>query len=120
MKNFLLIFPVAALVAYSQVVVKVKAPVGALHGSVFERLYSYLTNVYILSAYLSALLASFAWLFVVTKLPLTVAFPAYIGVTFLMVCIGGWLFLDESFTTARVAAMLLIFIGVVLGAVSNG
>lgn len=119
MKNFLLIFPVAALVAYSQIIVKIKAPVGALQGSIFERLFSYLTNYYILSAYLSALLASFAWLFVVTKMPLTVAFPAYIGITFLLVCFGGWFFLNEEFSAVRILAVLLVFAGVVLGVLTH-
>ncbi len=73
----------------------------------------------ILSAYAAALVASFAWLFVVTKLPLNVAFPVYIGVTFAMVLLGGWFFLSEALTTTKLVAVLLIFSGIVLGVTAD-
>jgi multidrug transporter EmrE-like cation transporter len=46
---------------------------------------------------------------------LTVAFPAYIGTTFVMVLLGGWFFLGETLNTAKIIAVLLIICGIILG-----
>lgn len=117
MKTYLWILPIAALVTYSQLVVKWRASTlgsGESHG--FGRhLLKFLGDPVILSAYAAALFASFAWLYVVSKLPLVVAFPVYIGVTFAMVLLGGWFFLSETLTTTKLLAVLLIFAGIILG-----
>jgi multidrug transporter EmrE-like cation transporter len=63
----------------------------------------------------AALLASFVLLYVITKLPLVVAFPVYIGVTFSLVIIGGWFFLSESISAMRLASEFLILTGVIIG-----
>ncbi len=84
-----------------------------------ENFLQYLVNFFadpvIVSAYAAALFASFAWLYVITKLPLTVAFPVYIGVTFAMVLFGGWHFLSEPMSVTKIVAILLILSGIVLG-----
>ena len=117
MKTYLLILPVAILVTYSQLIVKwrsnsVEYQQDASFGA---HLLRYLTDPVILSAYGAALFASFAWLYVVTRLPLTVAFPVYIGVTFAMVLFGGWFFLAETMNTTKIVAMLMILGGIALG-----
>jgi multidrug transporter EmrE-like cation transporter len=119
MKAYLLILPIALLVAYSQIIVKwrtiaMKASSADSVGMV-KQFSTFIVDPVILSAYASALLASFAWLFVVTKLPLTIAFPVYIGVTFVLVLMGGWAFLSEPLTAIRILAILLILTGIVLG-----
>jgi multidrug transporter EmrE-like cation transporter len=121
MKNYLLVLPIALLVAYSQVVVKWHTGTVVEDATIgFPRhLLRFLTDPVILSAYAAALIASFAWLYVVTKLHLTVAFPIYIGVTFVMVLLGGWLFLSESLTTTKLVAVFLILSGIVLGVASD-
>jgi multidrug transporter EmrE-like cation transporter len=68
----------------------------------------------ILAAYGAALLASFTWLYVVSKLPLTIAFPVYIGSTFLMVVLAGYLFLAETMSIQKAMAMILILGGIAL------
>src|SRR5690606_18030176 len=117
MYSYLLILPIAFLVAYSQLIVKLRSvsKVATSNTDTIHRLLSFVSDPWIVSAYGSALIASFAWLFVVTKLPLTTAFPIYIGVTFLMVLVGGWVFLAEAITITKVAAALLILAGVALG-----
>ena len=117
MKNYLLILPIALLVTYSQLIVKWRSNgMESLVGTTFtERLAILFTDPVILSAYAAALLASLAWLYVVTQLPLTVAFPVYIGVTFVMVLFGGWFFLSETISVTKVAAILLILCGIALG-----
>ncbi len=116
-KNYLLILPIALLVTYSQLIVKWRSnTVEKVVGSTFpQQLFKFLIDPVILSAYAAALVASFAWLYVVTRLPLTVAFPIYIGVTFAMVLFGGWYFLDEAMNTTKVVAILLILCGIAVG-----
>ncbi|TAK64225.1 hypothetical protein [Methylobacter sp.] len=119
MKILLFVFPIALLVAYSQIIMKWRmlsaeaADIGNVH--LFARMLKYLSDPIIVSAYVAALLASFVWLYVITKLPLVVAFPVYIGVTFVLVVIGGWFFLSESITAMRLVSVFLILSGIVIG-----
>jgi multidrug transporter EmrE-like cation transporter len=117
MGTYLLILPIAFIVTYSQLIVKWRSTAMAnVVASTFpQQLVRFLMDPVILSAYAAALIASFAWLYVVTKLPLTVAFPAYIGTTFVMVLLGGWFFLGETLNTAKIIAVLLIICGIILG-----
>lgn len=121
MRNYLMILPIALLVTYSQLIVKWRS--GAVEQLVsanfLQHLIKFLTDPVILSAYAAALIASFAWLYVVTKLPLTVAFPVYIGVTFAMVLLGGWFFLSETLTATKLVSVLLIFSGIVIGVTAD-
>lgn len=117
MKTYLLILPIALLVTYSQLIVKWRSTsVEHTQAAGFgANLLRFLTDPVILSAYGAALFASFAWLYVVTRLPLTVAFPAYIGITFAMVLFGGWFFLAETLNATKIIAMILILAGIALG-----
>lgn len=121
MKTYLLILPVALLVTYSQLIVKWRTLVTTevtLSG-LLPRLVQFLSDPWVLSGYVAALVASFAWLFVVTKLPLNVAFPAYIGVTFAMVLLGSSIFLGEAMTTTKLIAVAMILGGIGLGAATD-
>lgn len=119
MRILLFVLPIALLVAYSQIVIKWRmlgaAAAGIENLPLFARMLKYLSDPIIVSAYAAALLASFVWLFVITKLPLVVAFPVYIGVTFVLVIIGGWFFLSESISPMRLASVCLILSGIVIG-----
>ena len=121
MSGYLMILPIALLVTYSQIIVKWRSSaVGQLPSSdLLQHLIKIISDPLILSAYSAALFASFAWLYVVTKLPLTVAFPVYIGVTFAMVLLGGWFFLSETLTATKLIAVLLIFSGIALGVTTD-
>lgn len=116
-----MILPVAFLVTYSQLIVKWRSSVvdQLPSAGVLQYLIKFISDPVILSAYTAALFASFAWLYVVTKLPLAVAFPVYIGVTFAMVLLGGWFFLSETLTATKLIAVLLIFSGIVLGVTTD-
>ncbi|MFZ1446062.1 MAG: hypothetical protein WAS49_11410 [Candidatus Dechloromonas phosphoritropha] len=121
MTKYWMILPIAVLVTYSQLIVKWRTSEMTLvvQASFQRQLLKFLTDPVIVSAYAAALIASFAWLYVVTKLPLTVAFPVYIGVTFAMVLLGGWFFLSETLTATKLVAVLLIFGGIVLGVTAD-
>ena len=79
------------------------------------RMMAYLSDPLLLSAYATALCASFLWLFVVARLPLVIAFPIYIGVTFVLVLAGGWVFLSETVSPVGLLAAGLILAGITLG-----
>jgi multidrug transporter EmrE-like cation transporter len=118
-RRYLLIIPIALLVAYSQVAVKWRMNSGQLitrrgEGKL-DQLVGFLSDPVILSAYAAALLGSFAWLFVLTKVPLTIAFPVYIGVTFALVMLAGSVLLAEPLTLGRVLAASLILSGIIIG-----
>ncbi|MDD2834166.1 MAG: hypothetical protein PHD12_09165 [Methylotenera sp.] len=117
MKLLVYIIPVAMLIAYSQLVVKWRSSSILLNqqSNLMDKLMVYFSDPLIVSAYLAALLGSFAWLLVVTKLPLSIGFPVYIGVTFLLVIMGSWLFLGEDISAMKLLAVCFIFIGVTLG-----
>jgi multidrug transporter EmrE-like cation transporter len=121
-KNYLLILPIALLVTYSQLIVKWRSnrTESLVSATFLERLAIFLADPIILSAYAAALLASFAWLYVITQLPLTVAFPVYIGTTFAMALFGGWFFLSETISITKIAAILLILCGIALGMSADG
>ncbi len=116
MKSYLLILPVAILVTYSQIIVKWRTSrlENFETNSFLQQLIKLLSDPVILSGYTLALIASFAWLFVITKLPLTTAFPIYIGITFILVLLSGWFFLSENMSIIKVISMFLIFSGIVL------
>lgn len=119
MKLLLTIFPVVLLVAYSQLIVKWrfnKFGITTDHGqSLFGQLVSILSDPFILSGYVAALLGSFIWLIVVSRLPLAIAFPIYIGLTFALVVTGSVLILGEPMTTMKLVGITLILAGIVIG-----
>jgi drug/metabolite transporter (DMT)-like permease len=53
------------------------------------------------------------WLAVLTRVPLSVAYP-FVGLGFVLTLLFGWLVLGESPSAARLAGTLLIIAGVVL------
>lgn len=121
MKYYFLIIPIALLVTYSQLIVKWRTGAqGDLNNiTLVSQLIKFCSDPIILSSYLAALFASFAWLFVITKLELTIAFPVYIGVTFLMVMLGSWYFLAEDLPPTKIIAAALILSGIALGITNN-
>ncbi len=122
MKYLIYIMPVALLVAYSQLIVKWRSQFGgviALDKDFLHKLLGYVSDWYIISAYITALLGSFFWLFVVTRIPLSIGFPVYIGVTFLMVMMGSWLFLGETVSTMKWIAAGFILTGIVIGGMES-
>lgn len=120
MRILIYIIPVALLVAYSQIIVKWRVGTNLnipneVGQGLIQKILGYLSDPYILSGYVAALLGSFVWLFVIARLPLAVAFPVYIGLTFVLVIAGSVALLDEPITMGKMIAVLLILMGVVIG-----
>lgn len=119
MKLVLTMLPTIALVVYGQLIIKWR--VGHLaralpeSGEVGGRLWNYLTDPFMVSAYLAALGGSIAWVFVVERYDLSIAFPIYVGLTIALVAISGSLLFGETLTWQRVFSIALILAGVVIG-----
>jgi multidrug transporter EmrE-like cation transporter len=115
--------PTIILVVFSQLVSKWR--VGILAKSMDQtpdrwmKLYVYLSDPYIVSAYSAALLGSFTWIFVIARYPISLAFPVYIGLTVLCVMVGGIVFFHESFAFNKLLAAIFILAGVVLASYSQ-
>ena len=106
--------------AYSQIIVKWRTSVNLnipneVDQGFFQKLIGYLADPYIISGYITALLASFIWLFVVARLPLAVAFPVYIGMTFVFVVAGSVILLNEPLNVSKLLAISFILIGLFIG-----
>lgn len=113
-------FPIAVLVAFSQIIVKWRmndslAQLLPADASMIERLRLYLTDPYIFSAYAAGLAGSFLWLYVIARLPLAIAFPVYQGLTFVLVIVGSFMLLGEPLSWTRLLAVALIMAGIALG-----
>jgi multidrug transporter EmrE-like cation transporter len=121
MRLLVLIIPIALLVAYSQLIVKWRTSLVNItapgNENIFEKLIAYLSDPFIATGYIAALVGSFMWLFVISKISLSIGFPIYIGVTFLLVILGSWLILHETITVTKLIAVLMIFAGITLGVI---
>lgn len=62
--------------------------------------------------------ATVSWLFVLTKVPLNVAFPFY-GIVFLLVPLLSWGILKESLSTPTIIGSVIIAVGVVVVALGS-
>lgn len=120
MKLLLAIVPTVLLMVYGQLVIKWRvqslfdAGNPASDGS--SRLFVYLSDPLIISAYLTSLAASVTWMFVVERYAISIAFPLYIGLTVVAVAVGGVALFGEPVTGARLLSIALIVAGVAIGA----
>lgn len=119
MKLLLAMSPTIFLVVYGQLITKWRVgaiaeglPDGAGH---WHRLFSYLMDPFILSAYVAALGGSIAWMFVVERFDLSLAFPIYVGLTIASVALVGVILFGEALSWRRVFSISLILAGVVIG-----
>jgi multidrug transporter EmrE-like cation transporter len=117
-KLLLAMAPTVLLVVYSQLITKWRVqsvPPDAVPASgALDRLAGYLSDPLILSSYLTALAGSVAWMFVVERYAISLAFPVYIGLTVMFVVIGGAVLFGEELPLSRIIAVLLIVAGVAL------
>lgn len=119
MKLLLAMSPTILLVVYSQLITKWR--VQLLGGAAptddgrMGRAFAYLSDPYVLSAYAAALAGSIAWMFVVERYAISVAFPIYIGLTVMFVVVGGMLIFGEEISPMRILAIVFILVGVAIG-----
>ena len=85
----------------------------AMRGGVFDVLIATVTNIYICVGLTIYLLSVAMWLWILTKVDLSVAYP-FVGVSFLVTMAFGIWLLDEDVTTGRVVGTVLIVVGCTL------
>ena len=118
MRLLISIFPVVFLIVISQIVTKwrltqLAEQIQGLSG--WPKFYVYLTDFYIVSAYILSFLASVFWLLVAEKYDISIAFPVYIGLTVMLVFLGGVIFLNEPVSINKSISIALIILGVCIG-----
>jgi multidrug transporter EmrE-like cation transporter len=119
MRLILAILPTMLLVVLGQLLIKWR--IGVLSGGatppggLMERLGLYLTDPYVLAAYVAALASSVTWMLVVESHPISLAFPLHIGLTVLSVVVAGVYLFGEPVTPWRILAVCLIVAGVAIG-----
>jgi multidrug transporter EmrE-like cation transporter len=62
--------------------------------------------------------ATFLWLWLLQKIPLTTAYP-FAALAFVLVPFGGWLFFNESINIKYLGGVSLILAGVILTSLSK-
>ena len=83
-------------------------------GQRVEYLVRLLIDPWVISVFVAALLASLTWALALTRFELSFAYP-FMALSFVLVLVFGAAFLDESMTWAKVAGVLLIVLGLVIG-----
>jgi multidrug transporter EmrE-like cation transporter len=105
------------LTVYGQLVFKWRVDdAGELPSGGGERV-DYLVRLFldpwVISVFLSALIASVTWALALTRFELSFAYP-FMALSFVLVLVFGAAFLSESVTFAKVAGVLLIVLGLVV------
>lgn len=117
--SYLYVLLTIVLTVYGQVVIKWQAilagelPAGGAAKGVFLLRLAFL-NPWVLSGLLSAFLASLCWMAAMTRLPLSHAYP-FVSFSFVLVVLSGALFFHEPLTWPKVAGMICIVAGIVIG-----
>jgi multidrug transporter EmrE-like cation transporter len=105
------------LTVYGQLVFKWRVDdAGELPSGGGERV-DYLVRLFldpwVISVFLSALIASVTWALALTRFELSFAYP-FMALSFVLVLAFGAAFLSESVTFAKVAGVLLIVLGLIV------
>lgn len=114
-KLFLLIFTSVSLSALAQLALKTgtghvrTSPIVGVHGEAM----ALAQNPLVWSGLLLYGLGAILWLFVLGRVPLSVAYP-FVGMGFILTMAAGALFLGENLSAARIGGTLLIAVGCVL------
>jgi multidrug transporter EmrE-like cation transporter len=73
-----------------------------------------LLNPWVLSAFAGAFLASLTWMAAMTRLPLSHAYP-FMSLAFVLVMVLSGLVFHEAITLPKIAGIVLIVLGIVVG-----
>lgn len=115
---YMMVFLTILLTVYAQFVVKWQAiAAGTLPPAWPDRIsfiISLLLNPWIISAYVTALLASITWMLAMTRLQISHAYPMT-ALTFVIVVLGGAVVFSEPLTLLKLAGIVLIVIGIFVG-----
>ena len=117
MIGYVYIFGTILFTIYGQIILKWRLNTfGSLPESSFDKikfLFGALLDIYILSGFVSAFIASMFWMAAMTKFEITVAYP-FMSLSPALVFFIGIFFLDETFTWGKIIGLLLIILGTIV------
>lgn len=117
--SYFYIFATVILTVYGQVVVKWRiTQYGALPDDTFMKikfLLRFCLDPFVLTVIVAAFMAALCWMAAISKIPLSVGFPLYYGLTFVLTILCSVLFLNESLTSLKMIGIALIMVGVIVG-----
>lgn len=117
MINYSYIFATIFFTIYGQIILKWRLnQLGSLPGDFLGKLKflgSALLDIYIISGFISAFIASVFWMAAMTKFEITVAYP-FMSLSPALVFLIGVLFLGEAFTWGKVLGLFLIVVGTIV------
>ncbi len=103
---------------YGQLIIKWQVNnAGTLPDQTVEKLlflFNLFLNPWIISAFLAALLAALSWMAAMTKFDLSHAYP-FLAINFALVLIFSGLFFNEAITAWKIAGILLVVFGIIVG-----
>lgn len=118
MVSYLYILLTVLLTVYGQIVIKWQVlKAGAMPEELPEKigfLVQLLLNLWIISAFAAALLASVFWMAAMTKLQLSHAYP-FMSLAFLLVMVASAIFFHEPLTTMKLLGIAVVIAGLVIG-----
>lgn len=116
--SYLYIALTVVLTVYGQIVIKWQVlGAGALPDASVDKIWflaKLLVNPWIASALAASLLAAMAWMAAMTKLDLSHAYP-FTSLAFVLVMIASAVFFNEAITVPKIAGIVLICLGIVIG-----
>ena len=108
--KYVLLMATMVLVTLGQLSLKKGVSLSHLEPN-FSSIIKTIFNPYVLLGFLLYGASSIAWLFVLLKIPLSIAYPAR-ALTFIIIVLASYLFLEEPLTMQKIAGTILILIGV--------
>jgi multidrug transporter EmrE-like cation transporter len=72
-------------------------------------------NPWVLSAFMAGFLAALCWMAAMTRLPLSLVYPLFIGSCFVLVLFLSRFLFNEPLTWIKVASAAIIVVGMILG-----
>lgn len=116
--GYLYIFGTIFFTVYGQLILKWQVgKAGEMPGTfmgIISFFCSLLLNPWVISGFLSAFLASLCWMATLTKFEMSFAYP-FMSCSFVTVLIFGVVLFGESLNVAKVASMVLIIAGIIIG-----
>lgn len=116
--SYLYIFLTVVLTVYGQIAIKWQViRAGSLPEALPDKisfLFYLLLNPWVISAFAAALLASVFWMAAMTKLQLSHAYP-FMSLAFVLVMVASAVFFDEPITALKIAGILLVILGLIVG-----
>lgn len=106
------------LTVYGQIIVKWQVDeAGSVPDTTIGKLHyalSLFAQPWVLTALLAAAIAAGSWMLALTRLDLSVAYP-FVALSFVLVLIASAVFFNEALTTPKVAGIVLVVAGLILG-----